>query len=233
MTRRFLPLFRGVFARGDSVRSERGTSRRRATAVFVLMAVALTGCSQATGDPGGGSPSPAVSSSRPSATASPSPTPSAQYKPASAEGPAENVPLPVMPAEAKVESKEGLEAFARYWYEAANYGYETGDVSLVQAVSSPDCTTCTNYYEVVERGFVEDDWMANSAIEVIGVQSDYVLTPEGRFQALVHFSQEAMEYYGPEGLQTVGEADAGVVQLFEAVWGEGKWTVVNIATIKG
>ena len=139
-----------------------------------------------------------------------------------------------MPEEAKLESKEGLEAFARYWYEAANYGYETGDVGLVKAISGPDCVACSKYYEVVENGFIDDDWMANSAIDVLGVStSTFTATAEGRYQTLVHFSQEAMEYYGPQGLQTVGEPDAGVVQLFEASRSEGQWKVVNIATIQG
>ncbi|MDK1328390.1 DUF6318 family protein [Arthrobacter sp. zg-Y1143] len=199
----------------------------------VFAAVVLAGCSGASGDSGTGAASPSPSQSSASTTPTPTPTPSAVYKPASAEGPAENVPLPVMPEEAKVESKEGLEAFARYWYEAANYGYETGDVGLVQAISSPDCVTCQKYYEVVENGFKDSDWMANAAIEVLGVHSDFLLTPEGRYQALVHFRQDKMEYYGPEGLQTVGEPDAAVVQLVEAIRLNEHWQVVNIATIKG
>ncbi|MFP5313120.1 MAG: DUF6318 family protein, partial [Actinomycetes bacterium] len=63
----------------------------------------------------------------PSASATPTPTPSAVYKPADATGPAQNVPVPVLPEVAKTETKEGLEAFAKYWYELLSYGYESGD----------------------------------------------------------------------------------------------------------
>lgn len=234
MTRRFLPLFRGVFARGDSVRAERGTSRRRATAVFVLIAVGLTGCSQAAGDPGGGSPSPAVSSSPPSATASPSPTLSAKYKPASAEGPAENVPLPEMPAEAKVESKEGLEAFARYWYELVNYGFETGDAEPIRAISGPDCAVCENFYTMVGKGFENTDWIVGGKIEVQGVHSDYVLTPEGRYQVLIQERQETLSYYGPSGMynEYPGTKNYGV-QMIEATHTGAGWHADNVVTIKG
>nr|WP_231713342.1 DUF6318 family protein [Arthrobacter sp. zg-Y769] len=198
----------------------------------------LTACSGASGDSGdsgaGESPSSQASSAAPSATPTPTPTPSAKYKPASAEGPAENVPLPVMPEEAKVQSKEGLEAFARHWYMAANYGYETGDVGPVQTISSPDCITCLNYYEVVDNGYRDNDWIANATIDVRDAHSDYVLTPEGRYQALAQFTQDAMEYYGPEGLQGSEDADvAPSVQLFEATWDGDEWVAVNIVTIKG
>ncbi|MCQ1950931.1 DUF6318 family protein [Arthrobacter sp. zg-Y859] len=207
-----------------------------ATAAVAVPLLFLTACSGAAGDSGdsGAGESPSSPAATASETPTPTPTPSAKYKPASAEGPAENVPPPVMPEEAKVESKEGLEAFARYWYEAANYGYETGDVGLVQDISSPDCTTCLNYYEVVDNGYRDNDWIANAKITVQGAHSDYVLTPEGRYQALAQFQQEAMEYHGPEGLQGSEDADlTPSVQLFEATWVGDNWVAVNIVTIKG
>ncbi|UWX97860.1 DUF6318 family protein [Arthrobacter zhaoxinii] len=165
-------------------------------------------------------------------SASPTPRPTPRYKPASEKGPAEYVRIPLLPEEAKVASKEGLEAFAQYWYEAANYGYETGVVSLVQVISTPDCETCSNYVKEVEAGFRNDDWMAKSRLDVAETHSDYVLTPEGRYQALVHFRQEKMEFYGPEGLQGEYEPVSSMVQLFEAVWIEDHWAAANIATMQ-
>ncbi len=85
-------------------------------------------------DAGQGTPSsaaPQSPSESASATASATPTASAIYKPADASGKAQNVPVPVLPEAAKAETKEGLEAFARYWFELLSYGYETGDVDAV------------------------------------------------------------------------------------------------------
>jgi hypothetical protein len=87
----------------------------------------LAGCSGgAPADPGSASPTAAESASA-SATPTPTPTPSAVYKPADASGPAQNVPVPVLPDVAKTETKEGLEAFVRFWYGALNYAFETGN----------------------------------------------------------------------------------------------------------
>ncbi|WP_255220893.1 DUF6318 family protein [Arthrobacter luteolus] len=194
----------------------------------------LSGCSGSGDRDADAAETPSVSSSSSSPEApSPSPSPSAVYKPASAEGPAENVPLPVMPEEAKVESKEGLIAFARHWYDLANYGYETGDVEPVKATSGTSCSGCTRYLSVVERGFSANDWMAGSLIDFRSVHSDYVLTPEGRYQVLIQFTQEPIEFYGPSGESygTDPGSEMPVVQMLEARFESGKWTVEQLSSM--
>ena len=172
------------------------------------------------------------SSSSPEAP-SPSPSPSAVYKPASAEGPAENVPLPVMPEEAKVESKEGLIAFARHWYDLANYGYETGDVEPLKAISGPDCTACSGLYSSIGKGYVENDWIAGAIVEVTSVASDFILLETGEYQVLVMFTQEPIEAYGPGGrhYNTIGEGNP-YVQLIEADFSNGRWTANEVVTVQ-
>ena len=101
----------------------------------------------------------ASASATPGESATPTPTvgtaPSvAPYNPATAEGPAENVPLPVMPELAKQESKEGLEAFAEYWYMLANYGYETGDLGPIREISGEECLSCNSYFREIGRAHV-------------------------------------------------------------------------------
>jgi hypothetical protein len=53
------------------------------------------------------------------------------------------VPVPVLPEAAKANSKEGLEAFATYWYQALSYAYETGDTTIVSQLSGSNCVFCT------------------------------------------------------------------------------------------
>ena len=204
--------------------------RRRLAAVSLAVAgslVVLSGCSGSDGAGAASSPSPSVSVS-----VSPSPSPSATYKPASAEGPAENVPLPVMPEEAKVESKEGLIAFARYWYEAAAYGYETGDVGPLKAISGQDCTACNGAYSTLATWFEGDGWAAGGQIEVTSAASEYALTESGNRQALVMFKQVPIDVHGPDGLiRTVGQGDI-YVQLMDANYLDGSWVAMDVVTMK-
>ncbi|MSR98338.1 hypothetical protein FYJ28_05805 [Arthrobacter sp. BL-252-APC-1A] len=139
----------------------------------------------------------------------------------------------MMPEEAKVESKEGLIAFARYWYELVNYGYETGDVEPVRAVSGPDCTDCNRYFDVVQRGYRDEDWMAGAMIDFRSVHSDYVLTPDGLYQVLIQFTQEPIEFFGPEGAEYGVDpgSDAPVVQILEARFQDEKWVVAQLSSM--
>ncbi|MCQ2001607.1 DUF6318 family protein [Arthrobacter zhaoxinii] len=138
-----------------------------------------------------------------------------------------------MPEEAKVQSKEGLEAFARYWYDLVNYGYETGNVTPVQKTSSPDCAACLNYYKVVEQGFIGNDWIVQGQIDIQDAYSEFVLTPQGRYQVLVVLQQKDMEFHGPSGIQSIDDGDAApAAQLFEASYAGGQWTLIFIDTIK-
>src|SRR5918992_1141024 len=93
-------------------------------AAVTVLALSLSACAGGESPGGNGSPSSVSNSATPSAT--PTPTPTASYKPADANGRAQNVPLPELPEAAKAETKEGLEAFAKYWYALLNFGFETG-----------------------------------------------------------------------------------------------------------
>ncbi|MCQ1954244.1 DUF6318 family protein [Arthrobacter sp. zg-Y238] len=206
-----------------------------ATAAVAVPLLFLTACSGAAGDSGdsGAGESPSSAAATASETPTPTPTPSAKYKPASAEGPAENVPLPVMPEEAKVESKEGLEAFARYWYDLVNYGFETGDVEPIRAISGPDCAVCDTFYLMVGKGYENDDWIVGGQIEVQGVHSDFVLTPDGRFQVLIRERQETLMYYGPAGLYNeYPGAESFGVQMIEATHTGNSWYADKVVTIQ-
>ncbi|WP_423183842.1 DUF6318 family protein [Arthrobacter sp. NyZ413] len=98
-------------------------------------------------------------SASPSITATPTPTPAAVYKPATSTGRAENVPVPVLPEAAKANSKEGLEAFARYWYDLMNFAYQTGDLTPVDAVSGAGCNSCSRVRPTIEDWNSQGQWI--------------------------------------------------------------------------
>ncbi|MBO0895985.1 DUF6318 family protein [Arthrobacter sunyaminii] len=199
----------------------------------------LGGCSGDGGEPGAeaaenSSSSPTASES-PTESASPSATPTptaAAYKPATAEGPAENVPLPVMPDVAKEQSKEGLEAFGEHWFDLVNYGYETGETAPVKAISAPDCERCQSFYVDVDEGYVNDDWIQGGQLRVISRGTQFVQTPEGRFQLILSIRQDASFNRGPNG-KIYHEATAdeeSTAFIMEATFVSDHW-VVNLVDV--
>lgn len=157
----------------------------------------LSGC--AGGSPEPGSSLTASQTASPTASPTPTSTPSAVYRPADASGPAQNVPVPVLPAVAKTETKEGLEAFARYWYSTLSYAYETGDMRPLEAISEPTCKSCAKVKKEVTDWHSEGRWMSGGRMMVEGVHSDFVVSGPAEYQAVIQVSQEKIDYHLPNG----------------------------------
>jgi len=171
-----------------------GSWRACASALVFISLMSVTACS------GSGTASPG---SRPSDSQSPSaastptptatPTASAIYKPADATGKAQNVPVPVLPEAAKAKTKEGLEAFARYWYALLNYAYATGDLSGISSISSPACALCGKVFPGIQKWNSEGRWIVGGTVKVHAVQSTFVKTPDGDFHRSRRLAHSRMQ----------------------------------------
>lgn len=205
-----------------------GPWRACAAVLVALSLVSVTACT------GGGTPPPGSApsdSQAPSATPTPSPTPTPtpSYKPADASGRAQNVPVPVLPEAAKAESKEGLEAFARYWYATLSYAYETGDIQPLESVSSPSCVSCGRVKEVVQGWHSEGRWLVGGKMVVEGVQTNFVQTRPAEYQVLIQVYQDALSYYRAD--KTLDEkTDQGPASgdIMIASYGGGLWKAVTV-----
>lgn len=128
------------------------------------MAFALTSCSDSGGNNGDDAASPTASS----ATAS-----NTEFIPASADGPAQNVPVPELPDAAREQTPEGAEATLEYWWDALDYLYLTNDPAPLLKISGTDCVMCKHFQEVVPEALSEDRWyVIDGAHEVEDVSSD-------------------------------------------------------------
>lgn len=205
-----------------------------AAAAITAGALALSACAGRA--PGGsGTPStPAPSQSAPAP--SPSPTLSAVYKPADAKGKAQNVPLPVMPEAAKAETKEGLEAFAKYWYALMNYAYETGNLEPIRALSAPasSCAMCDKIFPAVEKWNSEGRWVEGASIEVHALQTKFTKTNAGEYQVAVQSQQRAGTLRNADSTvgQTVQETSM-LGDLLVAKFISGGWLVTNVDRLGG
>jgi hypothetical protein len=171
--------------------------RSGAAAAVAAAALMLAGCAGgAPADPGTVSATPAESAtSSPSAT--PTPTPSAVYKPADASGPAQNVPVPVLPEVAKTETKEGAEAFARYWFSVLSYAYETGDTAALAQLSKPGCSFCHGLVDDIEAAWAEGKWISGGQIEIPAATANP--STEGSTQVVLQVLQQELVIHNQDG----------------------------------
>jgi hypothetical protein len=213
-------------------------SQARRSVVCSLMVLALaSGCTANASPPGSTDTSSAAQSTSPTISSSP-PTSAmattAVYKPADAAGPAQNVPIPVKPPLADEFSKEGLEAFARYWYSTLSYAYETGDMGPLEAVTDPGCQTCAKVKDSVVPWHSEGRWTVGGLLVVEAAQSTFKETPEGEYQVILIVHQEPITYYRADG--TVAEtkpATAPITDILVGPYTDGKWTTRTAEHVSG
>ncbi|WP_457948573.1 DUF6318 family protein [Pseudarthrobacter sp. alpha12b] len=209
--------------------------RSGAAALVVGFTLGLSGCA------GGNSPGPGGTSSQvaaetptASATATPTPTPSAVYKPADATGPAQNVPVPVLPEVAKTETKEGAEAFTKHWFSVLSYAYETGDAALFESIAPSPCEACQKVSKVIRDWHSEGRWLVGGKLSTPVTNTTFSKSPNGTYQVAAQVHQEPLSYMRADG--TVARTDPqGPDQgnLLVLTFGEGKWSVVELGSIVG
>lgn len=189
----------------------------------------LSGC--AGGSPEADSSPTASQTASPTASPTPTSTPSAVYRPADASGPAQNVPVPVLPAVAKTETKEGLEAFARYWFQLLSYAYETGDVEPLKAVSGPACDFCNGLVKNVNNAWKDGKWISGGRVQTPAVTGRAV--ENDPWQATVQVIQDEIKIHNSDGTLTQDPTKAiNVGSQVVATFGNDGWTVVELGLIR-
>ena len=209
--------------------------RFSAAAILAASALVLTACNGGGNPPGNDPTSPSASESASApATPSPTPTPSAAYKPADAKGKAQNVPVPVLPEEAKAETKEGLEAFAKYWYSLLNYAFETGDLEPVKGVTGTPCAMCDKIFPGIVKWNADGRWVAGASITVHAAQTNFVETGQGEFQVAVQSQQRPGTLHNADASvgQTVPESGM-LGDLMVAKYDGGSWRALNVDRLGG
>ena len=209
-------------------------------AVFGLTAaLLLTGCQGA--QPGGSpsessttaSPTSAVFSPGPSATeSSGSVVPAAVYKPADAKGKAQNVPVPVMPELAKENSRAGLEAFIRYWFQLLSYAYETGETNAVTEHSSMTCVLCTHLVKSINANYMDKHWLVGGTLQtpVVDVLWDPASASQ---QGKVQVIQEEIHYLDPSGMESrSANAATNDAAAFFADYRDSSWLTTDVGIIR-
>ncbi|MBO1266660.1 DUF6318 family protein [Arthrobacter cavernae] len=190
-------------------------------ASLALLALVLAGCT--------GSPAPTTSSrstSAPTATATPN------YRPADAQGKAENVPLPVLPDSAKAHTKEGLQAFMKHWVALLSYAYETGDTKPLFEVTGTHCQTCNDIKVTMDDTYSNGGWVSGGSVAYVSADTSLVKNQYGQFYGPLSFEQSGMEYRKADGSVSTAIPGKGPRSLlFLVVESEAGWTLADVGQI--
>ncbi|MGG5173902.1 DUF6318 family protein [Pseudarthrobacter sp. J1763] len=214
------------------------TSKRTALgAAAVVLMMGLAGCNSPAPSPSGSGSSASSSSSSSATTASTTPTAAptatAVYKPATAKGKAQNVPLPVLPAVGKTNTKEGAEAFVKYWFALLSYAYETGDTKPVAAVSGPNCAVCSRQIEVVGEMWQDGQWVQGALFEPVTPQKHSV-TDAGAHQMAVQVLQKEITVRNSDGSQHHAPFPvSNTANVASVEFTQNGWTMTDIGKLVG
>ncbi|MEO8221378.1 MAG: DUF6318 family protein [Specibacter sp.] len=229
-----------------ATRSQSGNNRFGRALNFSLRGLAamaiggllvLSACTPAPPGTGVATP-PGSTSSTPGATtpgtSTAAPTTVPAYKPATAKGPAQNVPVPVLPAKAKEFSKEGLIAFAEYWYSTLGYVYETGNSAPMMAVTEPDCKTCAFINEPLGAWYDEGGWIVGGLMTVYSSTSTFSESSSGSYQVNLMVQQSQVSSYASDASLN-SKRDPSVAQgdIFVATYANGQWTARTAEPLEG
>jgi hypothetical protein len=199
--------------------------------VTLAAALTLTACGNGGQAQGDQSASPAVSAS---ATATPTPTPKASYKPADAKGKAENVPVPVLPEAAKANTKEGVEAFAAYWYDLMNFAYETGDLKPVDAVTQAGCASCSRVRPTIEAWNAGGQWIEGGKLSIVAADTKFTSDSGGNHQVIIQYHRQAISYHRADGsVEQSWPKTSLQADILIANYDDGAWAASNVDRIGG
>lgn len=201
-------------------------------AVVTVAALSLSACGGGESPGGNVTPSSVSNSATPSAT--PTPTPTASYKPADANGKAQNVPMPELPEAAKAETKEGLEAFAKYWYALMNYAYETGDLAPINAVSGPNCASCNRVRDTIINWNSDGQWIAGGSLTVQSADTTFTPDASGSRQVVIQYQRQAISYHRADGsVEQTSPKSNLLADILIAEFASGHWKASNVDRIGG
>ena len=206
-----------------------GTARTL-TGLALILGLVLTGCGNSDGDDEGTG----GATSTPTTTTSTQPG-EGEYVPASADGPAQNVPVPELPEEAKEQSIEGAEATLEYWWETVEYLHLTGDADPLLAVSGSDCVTCHDQAENWTSAYADDHWLTLDGKFEVRIRHSETLSNSGSVHITYESKQPTTNVVSPQGeLLEEGHVDgysADTESLMSFDENLGHWTMLETRKI--
>jgi hypothetical protein len=153
--------------------------------------------------------------------------------PASAAGPAVNIPVPEKPALADENSVEGLEAFTKWWVGLVNYGIATNDFAPMWQVTDQGCVTCGNIEASIREVYSEGGWQVGGEVSVEGFGSQFEVNTSGSISSYLTNKQTAITVYNQSG-EVINEIPAVTNPEPSgtfATWTDGAWVMLDFGLL--
>lgn len=208
----------------------RGVRRIFSSGACLLALVLLTACT------GGGASAPMPSASgsaetAASSTPSPTPTPTV-YVPASEKAPAQNVPVPAMPEVAKQQTKEGWEAFAKYYIDELNYMVETNDFSRLQKLTTAGCDYCREQATLANFFDEYNQWLVGGKFTLEYAMTQMAPTETGTIAGILTMSRSDSTPTEARGALPVRPGFKSSNWSMALYWYQGAWAVDRLELVK-
>ncbi len=203
----------------------------RLTTICLAAALSLTGCATTpttTSTTQTASPETETTVSEPTPT--PSASSSAKYKAASAEGPAENVPIPQMPAVAKEHTEEGFKAFVDYYFDIVNYSIATRSTDVLAPLAKTSCQMCNRFLETPEYMAKNDYWATGGEIHSRLTYSSMRTNQHGNIFGEAKLVQKPHKYYkAPRKVSSTGDGTESATWEMTLTPTDGGWIIADMA----
>ncbi|MUN62996.1 hypothetical protein GMA12_07550 [Kocuria sediminis] len=153
--------------------------------------------------------------------------------PASLDGPAQNVPKPVMPALAREESREGAQAFLDYWSDAMWYAYQTGDTSYARDITSSACEACLAELDELDSVYDDGSWAIGARESLTIEQAELFEAGDGVYKPVVVYVREPGQLVSDAGVQLNAPGEPGDKSVLYMDFAEQGWIYITLAPIAG
>jgi hypothetical protein len=135
---------------------------------------------------------------------------------------------------AKTETKEGAEAFTKYWFSVLSYAYETGDVALFESLAPSPCEACQKVTKVIKDWHSEGRWLVGGKLSTPVANTTFIKSQDGGYQVAAQVHQEPLSYMRADG--TVARTDPQAPDqgnLLVLAYEKDAWSVVELGSIVG
>jgi serine/threonine-protein kinase len=135
---------------------------------------------------------------------------------------------PELAASATPETLEGATAFTHYWFETLSYAVGTGDVSALQAASSPQCRACADALTVIRDGYRDRAALRGGVYTVRTVTTDSFWSVDKPNLRLV-FDRSPRSALSPDGQLTEVFPGGGFLTCQVALErADGQWRMLEV-----